>query len=73
MRQALVSLLCGWVLWSTPIEAKPESWQPFDSYERLADCKRDEQKLRTTQPRPKPDVRWLCMPGTLNLNLLKSN
>jgi hypothetical protein len=55
---------CAWVLWSV-IDGKRDSWLPFDSYDRLAECKRKEQDFYAIKGRPQ-NVKWVCLPGTLN-------
>jgi hypothetical protein len=55
------------VLWVYAVSVKAESWLPYDSYERLAECKRDaEVGQKKAQQKPDKTVSYICLPDTIN-------
>ncbi len=61
---ATASAGCAWVLWQAVRAGAVIDWLPFDSYERLAECKREAEIGRKGKDPLK--VLYVCLPDTIN-------
>ena len=61
---ATASAECAWVLWQAVRAGADSDWLPFDSYERLAECKREAEIARKGKDALK--VFYVCLPDTVD-------
>ena len=69
-------LVCSWVLWSHGFAVGSEVWVPFDSYERLEECKREwdaAMKRAESRGATSPKISYVCLPDTINPMTRSSN
>ncbi len=66
-RHGTILLACAWVLWTHGLSTKgAESWEPFDSYEKLAECKQMADSFRKKPPPAGVLFSYVCLPDTIN-------